>query len=294
MTAARVLFVVGLGNHGPRYAATRHNAGRIVLESLASRLQAPWTAHGKFDQAVLSAASVRQLLRNDGVAIPAKVGGKPAPPPTPKKRRSKGSAATATISAAEDGASDGENSAVSEPPALTADAEVPQPVLPTPASSLVARAPSARRQPVEPVEAPLEDVEIRLVRLRGYMNESGDKLRQLLRANNISVAQFQTGMSPVPFLFLHDELDKPVGSIVYKASGSPAGHNGMRSIQGFVQSSALPRLRIGIDRPDDRADVADYVLKPFTPDEREVVDSQVAPATWAHIVAWAEGMVKGV
>ncbi|KNE60754.1 hypothetical protein AMAG_06112 [Allomyces macrogynus ATCC 38327] len=293
MSAARVLFVVGLGNHGPRYAATRHNAGRIVLESLASRLQAPWTAHGKFDQVVLSAASVRQLLRNDGVAIPTKVGGKPATPPTPKKRKSKGSAAALTTSNAEDSASDGEVSANSAPPVSTSDLDVPQPAMPTPAPSPVPRAPTARRQLVEPVEVPLDDVEIRLVRLRGYMNESGDKLRQLLRANNIPVAQFQTGTTTVPFLFLHDELDKPVGSIVYKASGSPAGHNGMRSIQGFVQSSALPRLRIGVDRPTDRADVADYVLKPFTPSERETVDSQVAPATWAHIVAWAEGMVTG-
>ncbi|KNE64226.1 hypothetical protein AMAG_09267 [Allomyces macrogynus ATCC 38327] len=126
------------------------------------------------------------------------------------------------------------------------------------------------------------------------MNESGDKLRQLLRANDIPVSHFQTGTTPVPLLFLHDELDKPIGSIVYKAIGSLAGHNGMRSIQRFVQSSALPRLRIGIDRPADRADVADYVLEPFTPEEREMVDCQVAPVTWAHIVAWAEGMVKGV
>jgi len=50
--------IVGLGNPGARYEATRHNVGFRVLEILAERLCLPWKQDGKWESMTAKSDSV--------------------------------------------------------------------------------------------------------------------------------------------------------------------------------------------------------------------------------------------
>ena len=64
----------------------------------------------------------------------------------------------------------------------------------------------------------------------------------------------------------HDDLDVEFGKIKAKFGGSSAGHNGIASIDKFIGKD-YSRVRIGIGKPKDNIEIADYVLQNFNEDE---------------------------
>lgn len=85
---------------------------------------------------------------------------------------------------------------------------------------------------------------------------------------------------PQDILIIHDEIDLPTGKIQLKLGGSSAGHNGLKSAIEKLWSPDFWRLRIGVDRPANQNDVADYVLSTFKPEEKELLAEQEEKIQW--------------
>ena len=67
-------------------------------------------------------------------------------------------------------------------------------------------------------------------------------------------------------IVIHDDIDLPFGTVKFKIGGGHGGHNGLRSIDAYIGKEYI-RVRIGVGKPQDKADVANYVLNNFSKEE---------------------------
>ena len=104
---------------------------------------------------------------------------------------------------------------------------------------------------------------VHLIKPTTYMNRSG-------RA--VSSALAITGNALSDCLVCYDDINLPPGKIRLRSSGSAGGHNGIQDIIDRMQSRDFPRLRIGVGDDFRRGRQADYVLSPFTDEQRTHVD----------------------
>jgi PTH1 family peptidyl-tRNA hydrolase len=112
----------------------------------------------------------------------------------------------------------------------------------------------------------LRDRECRLLKPTTFMNRSGQAVASL--ANYFRIP-------PEAILVAHDELDLLPGEIRLKSGGGHAGHNGLRDIMSALGSRDFHRLRIGIDHPDHRGDVVNYVLGRPSQADRSAIDEAI-------------------
>ncbi|OWK10706.1 hypothetical protein Celaphus_00005207 [Cervus elaphus hippelaphus] len=121
--------------------------------------------------------------------------------------------------------------------------------------------------------ASLGDAQLVLLRPRRLMNLNGHSVaRAVVTRATVSLGQAELfGLTAEEVYLVHDELDKPLGKVALKLGGSARGHNGVRSCMSCLNSSAMPRLRVGIGRPTHQDAVQAYVLGRFSPAEQELL-----------------------
>ena len=127
--------------------------------------------------------------------------------------------------------------------------------------------------------------QVALARPTSYMNESGRPLGQLARFYKAT---------PDRVLVIHDELDIPFGQVRVKFGGGVAGHNGLKSVAAHLHTKEFPRVRVGISRPHERQDPADYVLSNFGGSERKELPEIVERAADAVERVVAEGVERAM
>ena len=115
-----------------------------------------------------------------------------------------------------------------------------------------------------------------------FMNLSGLSVAALVREFEVDPGK--------DLLVIYDELDLVLGTFKIRERGSPAGHNGARSITGALSTQEWLRLRIGVaqDLPPEaiaaggRRHGKDYLLSPMRKADLAVLDEvldRVATAT---------------
>ena len=125
--------------------------------------------------------------------------------------------------------------------------------------------------------------EVVLAKPETFMNLSGLAVAALIREFEADPAK--------DLLVIQDELDLTLGTFKIRERGSPAGHNGARSISGALASQEWLRIRIGVglDLPPEAIAAAagrrpgrDYLLSPMRKADLSVLDEvldRVATAT---------------
>lgn len=117
-----------------------------------------------------------------------------------------------------------------------------------------------------------------LVKPMTYMNRSGDCLAGLAR---------NTLQRPEDLLAVVDDVNLPLGKMRMRPVGSAGGHNGLKSVIERLGTRDFPRLRLGVGQERRDAELADYVLGRFHPEELPEVRRMVETAPDA-ILCWVE------
>ena len=138
--------------------------------------------------------------------------------------------------------------------------------------------PFRRAERARATEGEVGGVPVRVLKPTTYMNRSGAALASLRADPAFDAAR--------DLLILVDDFQIPIGTFRFRPDGSAGGHNGLKSIEGSLQSQQYARLRVGVGPlPDGIGDWADYVLAPFERDQIEQVES-LTPRMIEEVEKW--------
>ena len=138
--------------------------------------------------------------------------------------------------------------------------------------------PFRRGERARVTEGEVAGLPVRVLKPTTDMNRSGAALASLRADPTFNPAS--------DLLILVDDFRIPSGTFRLRAEGSSGGHNGLKSIEGALQSQAYTRLRIGVGPlPEGVSDWSEYVLAPLDPEQVEQLEA-LRPELIAAVEQW--------
>jgi peptidyl-tRNA hydrolase, PTH1 family len=125
------------------------------------------------------------------------------------------------------------------------------------------------------------DQPMMLVQPQSYMNMSGNALTMLPE------------LHPEDLIVIYDDLDLAVGRLRLRRDGGAGGHRGIASLVSFC-GAVFDRVRVGIGRPPESMDVAEYVLQRMTADELQEFEEPIERASDAIECIVTEGIERAM
>ena len=112
-----------------------------------------------------------------------------------------------------------------------------------------------------------------LVKPQTYMNLSGESVRELVNYYKVDPES--------ELIVVYDDISLAPGQIRIRKKGSAGGHNGIKNIIANLGTDHFMRVKVGVGEKPKNWDLADYVLSPFTKDERPLVNLAIEHAAKA-------------
>ncbi len=118
--------------------------------------------------------------------------------------------------------------------------------------------PFKRKYQGEYAEGIIAGEKVAILKPQTYMNESGRSVGELAKFYKIPTANI---------IAFHDELDVMPSKVKVKIGGGAGGHNGLRSMDDWLDDANYKRVRLGIGHPGDKDRVHGYVLGNFAKED---------------------------
>ena len=129
-----------------------------------------------------------------------------------------------------------------------------------------------------------------------YMNLSGESVRELVNYYKVDpeselivvydesireIVDYYKVDDTAELIVISDDISLDVGQIRIRKKGSAGGHNGIKNIIANLGTDHFMRVKVGVGEKPKNWDLADYVLSPFTKDERPLVNLAIEHAAKA-------------
>ena len=117
---------------------------------------------------------------------------------------------------------------------------------------------NSREYHADHIIIPYKGINILLIKPMTFMNESGVAVNEVSKFFKIKQENI---------IVVYDDLDLPIGNLKIKIGGGSAGHNGIKSIEKYIETNKIIKIRVGIGKPVNKGQINSHVLSKFTQNE---------------------------